>query len=116
MKMNFHLISLITLFSLLNITSLNAISSKDKPLIEAGCKKKKWDENGEYLDKDENKTFDWVASGKLLEKGACLEDGYRYWVVPEKGLTIAYTTPIVLLPLLIFSSNNVETRSNPAAE
>ena len=90
--MNFRLISLITLYSLLNITSLNAISSKDKPLIEAGCKKKKWNENGEHLDNNENKTFDWVASGKLLENGACLEDGYRYWVVPQKGVTIAYST------------------------
>ena len=90
--MNFHLISLITLYSLSYITPLNAISSKDKPLIEAGCKHKNWSENGKYLDKDENKTFDWVASGKLLEKGACLEDGYRYWVVPEKGVTIVYST------------------------
>ena len=90
--MNFHLISLIILYSLLNIRSLDAVSSKDKPLIEAGCKKKKWNENGEYLDNDENKTFDWVASGTLLEKGACLEDGYREYVVPEKGLTIVYST------------------------
>ena len=92
MNMNFILISLITLYSLSYITQSNAISSKDKPLIEAGCKNKNWSENGKYLDKDENKTFDWVASGKLLEKGACLEDGYRYWVVPEKGVTIVYST------------------------
>ena len=90
--MNFCLILLITLYTLLNIKSSNAISSKDKPLIEAGCKKKQWNENGAYLDDDQNKTFDWVASGKLLEKGACLEDGYRYWVVPQKGVTIVYST------------------------
>ena len=92
--MNFYLILLLTYYSLLNITSLNAISSKDKPLIEAGCKKKEWNENGKYLDNELNKTFDWVVSGKskLLEKGACLEDGYRSWVVPEKGVTIVYST------------------------
>ena len=90
--MKFYLILLITLYTLLNIKSLNAISLKDKPLIEAGCKKKIWNENGEYMDDEQNKTFDWVASGKLLEKGACLKDGYRYWVVPQTGVTIVYST------------------------
>ena len=80
---NSYLILLITIHSAFNIILSKAISSKDKSLIEAGCKKKDWNENGAFLDKAENKTFNWVANGKLLEKGACLEAGYRSWVVPD---------------------------------
>ena len=87
-----YLILLITINSAFNIIVSKAISSKDKSLIEAGCKKKDWNENGAYLDKAENKTFNWVANGKLLEKGACLEAGYRSWVVPDKGLTRVHST------------------------
>ena len=73
--------------AILEINYLNALSSKYEPLIEAGCKKKDWNENGKFWDEAKNKSFDWIASGKLLEKGACLEEGYRSWVIPEKGVT-----------------------------
>lgn len=92
MTMNSYLTSLAAAYFMLYIAPLNALSSQDKPLIEAGCKKKKWTENGAYLDNDQNKTFDWVASGTLLETGACLQDGYRSWIIPEKGVTKVYST------------------------
>ena len=54
-----------------------AALSSEEQLIEAGCKKKDWNKDGEYLDKETNKTYDWVASGELLENGACLVKGYQ---------------------------------------
>ena len=66
-------------------------SSKKYLLIEAGCKKQEWDDQGRLWDENKKKNYTWVGKGKLLEKGACLEEDYRSWVVPETGVTKVYT-------------------------
>ena len=54
-------------------------------LIDAGCKKKVYKENSSYL-------YDWVGSGKLLSKGACIEEDYRRYLAPDLEMTQVYTT------------------------
>lgn len=90
--MQSYLILLAAINTIFEIKYLSAISSKDEPLIDAGCKKKEWNEGGKHWDEDEGKAYNWAGSGKLLEKGACLEEGYRSWVIPEKGVTRVHST------------------------
>ena len=75
----------------LHKNSVFAAPSKEEQLVEAGCKKKHWNQDGKLWDETLNKTFDWVASGELLERGACLEEGYQPWLIPEKGVTMVYS-------------------------
>ena len=51
-------------------------------VLEAGCKDKEW------INK---KRYQWIASGKLLEKGACVIKNYRNFISPQEGGTIVNT-------------------------
>ena len=84
-------------------------SSLKSFLFEAGCKKKEWDDQGKHWDEHEKKNYNWIGKGKLLEKGACLEEDYRSWVVPEKGLTKVYT--IIEDPFIRSVNKKVESIS-----
>ena len=53
-------------------------------MLQAGCKKKKWT----YDDI----RFEWVASGKLLQKGVCIDENYRKEFAPSQEGTKIHTT------------------------
>ena len=53
-------------------------------MLQAGCKKKKWIN-------DDNR-FEWVSSGKLLQKGVCIDENYRKEFAPSQEGTKIHTT------------------------
>ena len=59
------------------------IKNESDLLLEAGCKEKEW------INK---KRYQWIASGTLLEKGACVTKNYRNFMSPQEGGTIVNTT------------------------
>ena len=67
-----------------HIFAYDAKAYDSQALIEAGCK---IDTCGRMCDKPR-----WHGTGKLLQKGACIEDTYSKTAVPEKGVTNAYCT------------------------
>ena len=79
MRHLFYFASVATYIALFQNILTGAASSTNRLMIEAGCKKK-------------GRNGDWIRSGKLLEKGACIDEDYRRYVVPEKGITKVYCT------------------------
>ena len=59
------------------------IRNESEILLEAGCKEKEW------INKER---YQWVASGVLLEKGACVIKNYRNFISAQEGGTIVNTT------------------------
>ena len=59
------------------------IKNESELLLEAGCKEKEW------INK---KRYQWIASGTLLEKGACVTKNYRNFISPQEGGTKVIST------------------------
>ena len=64
-------------------------AKKESELVfEAGCKEKESIDN-----KGEDSTqFRWIPSGKLLERGVCIDKHYRNYIAPQEDGTKVYTT------------------------
>ena len=82
-----HLYGIAVFIAISQLQESIATSTTDDLLINAGCKKKVYGGQSGLWDPMEQKHYHWIASGKLLERGVCLEDGYRSWVIPVKGNT-----------------------------
>ena len=59
--------------------------------MEAGCKAKNWLLNEVGFAYDE-KAYDWIPAGLLLEDGVCVGDGYTKHVLPESAKRYIATT------------------------
>ena len=56
------------------------MQSEIDPVMEAGCKKKKWIHEDGQADR-----YEWIASGELLEKGVCIDKSYQKYFAPQQG-------------------------------
>ena len=88
-----------TLFTAPHIFAYGSSAYDGQALIEAGCK---IDTCRKMCDKPR-----WHGTGKLLQKGACIENTYSKTAVPEKGITKAYCT-IVTQRIRNIDSRNEE--------
>ena len=57
-------------------------------MLQAGCKKKKWIHNGH----GDVQYYKYVASGKLLDEGVCIDDNYHKEFAPSQEKTKIHCT------------------------
>ena len=63
------------------------LKTTDDLLLEAGCMKMDRTKTSEYQFE-----YQWIPSGRLIGKGACVDSNYKPYFVPETGITRVYST------------------------